>query len=182
MLTIATEASRAKHKFAVKRNSWPKTRGVAMNPVDHPHGGVSFLNPIRQTQADTDPHYRVTTSTLVRPLPSHGTPYRDRRPVLLLPEGQVCSVVLRRQRSKVAKIHGLIGMVLQWLSYYGWYCSGTKLDMAPLASTIMTFRCKTKTNDEPISLQSPDVNKPAHDSEVVKWSYIQRIDIHVIDT
>lgn len=29
------EASRAKHKFAVKRNSWPKTRGVAMNPVDH---------------------------------------------------------------------------------------------------------------------------------------------------
>jgi large subunit ribosomal protein L8e len=35
----ATEASRAKHKFAVKRNSWPKTRGVAMNPVDHPHGG-----------------------------------------------------------------------------------------------------------------------------------------------
>lgn len=38
-LTSTTEASRAKHKFAVKRNSWPKTRGVAMNPVDHPHGG-----------------------------------------------------------------------------------------------------------------------------------------------
>src|SRR5277367_4434748 len=38
-LTNMTEASRAKHKFAVKRNSWPKTRGVAMNPVDHPHGG-----------------------------------------------------------------------------------------------------------------------------------------------
>lgn len=35
MLTIRAEASRAKHKFAVKRNSWPKTRGVAMNPVDH---------------------------------------------------------------------------------------------------------------------------------------------------
>jgi large subunit ribosomal protein L8e len=33
------KASRAKHKFAVKRNNWPKTRGVAMNPVDHPHGG-----------------------------------------------------------------------------------------------------------------------------------------------
>jgi hypothetical protein len=32
---LITEASRAKHKFAVKRNSWPKTRGVAMNPVDH---------------------------------------------------------------------------------------------------------------------------------------------------
>ncbi|KAF7547367.1 hypothetical protein G7Z17_g7771 [Cylindrodendrum hubeiense] len=34
------KASRAKHKFAVKRGAcWPKTRGVAMNPVDHPHGG-----------------------------------------------------------------------------------------------------------------------------------------------
>ena len=27
------------HKFKVKRNSWPKVRGVAMNPVEHPHGG-----------------------------------------------------------------------------------------------------------------------------------------------
>lgn len=33
------KASRAKHKFLAKRNSFPKTRGVAMNPVDHPHGG-----------------------------------------------------------------------------------------------------------------------------------------------
>jgi large subunit ribosomal protein L8e len=33
------KASRAKLKYAVKRNSWPRTRGVAMNPVDHPHGG-----------------------------------------------------------------------------------------------------------------------------------------------
>jgi large subunit ribosomal protein L8e len=33
------KAGRAYHKFKVKRNSWPKTRGVAMNPVDHPHGG-----------------------------------------------------------------------------------------------------------------------------------------------
>jgi len=27
------------HKFRVKRNNWPKVRGVAMNPVEHPHGG-----------------------------------------------------------------------------------------------------------------------------------------------
>eukprot|EP00397_Hematodinium_sp_SG-2012_P064214 GEMP01090308.1.p1 GENE.GEMP01090308.1~~GEMP01090308.1.p1 ORF type:complete len:254 (+),score=36.70 GEMP01090308.1:81-842(+) len=27
------------HKFKVKRNNWPKVRGVAMNPVEHPHGG-----------------------------------------------------------------------------------------------------------------------------------------------
>jgi large subunit ribosomal protein L8e len=33
------KAGRAYHKFRVKRNSWPKVRGVAMNPVEHPHGG-----------------------------------------------------------------------------------------------------------------------------------------------
>jgi large subunit ribosomal protein L8e len=33
------KAGRAYHKYKVKRNCWPKTRGVAMNPVDHPHGG-----------------------------------------------------------------------------------------------------------------------------------------------
>lgn len=33
------KAGRAYFKYKAKRNSWPKTRGVAMNPVDHPHGG-----------------------------------------------------------------------------------------------------------------------------------------------
>lgn len=33
------KAGRAFHKFKVKRNCWPRTRGVAMNPVDHPLGG-----------------------------------------------------------------------------------------------------------------------------------------------
>ncbi|RZC85265.1 hypothetical protein C5167_041445 [Papaver somniferum] len=33
------KAGNAYHKFKVKRNSWPKVRGVAMNPVEHPHGG-----------------------------------------------------------------------------------------------------------------------------------------------
>ncbi|KAI7834347.1 60S ribosomal protein L2 [Kickxella alabastrina] len=33
------KAGRAFYKFRAKRNSWPKTRGVAMNPVDHVHGG-----------------------------------------------------------------------------------------------------------------------------------------------
>lgn len=27
------------HKYKVKRNCWPKVRGSAMNPVEHPHGG-----------------------------------------------------------------------------------------------------------------------------------------------
>lgn len=33
------KAGRAYHKYKPKRNSWPKVRGVAMNPVEHPHGG-----------------------------------------------------------------------------------------------------------------------------------------------
>nr|UXY86836.1 60S ribosomal protein L8 [Cryptomonas paramecium] len=33
------KAGRAFYKFKVKRNCWPVVRGVAMNPVDHPHGG-----------------------------------------------------------------------------------------------------------------------------------------------
>merc|ERR1712059_124363 len=35
------KAGRAYHKYKVKRNCWPKVRGVAMNPVEHPHGGGS---------------------------------------------------------------------------------------------------------------------------------------------
>jgi len=33
------KAGRAWHKYKNKRNEWPIVRGVAMNPVDHPHGG-----------------------------------------------------------------------------------------------------------------------------------------------
>lgn len=33
------KAGTAYHKYKAKRNCWPKVRGVAMNPVDHPHGG-----------------------------------------------------------------------------------------------------------------------------------------------
>jgi large subunit ribosomal protein L8e len=33
------KAGNAHHKYKAKRNNWPKVRGVAMNPVDHPHGG-----------------------------------------------------------------------------------------------------------------------------------------------
>merc|ERR1711939_323671 len=33
------KAGRAYHAAKAKRNNWPKTRGVAINPVDHPHGG-----------------------------------------------------------------------------------------------------------------------------------------------
>lgn len=33
------KAGRSWHKYKAKRNSWHKVRGVAMNPVEHPHGG-----------------------------------------------------------------------------------------------------------------------------------------------
>ncbi|XP_002740227.1 large ribosomal subunit protein uL2 [Saccoglossus kowalevskii] len=33
------KAGRAYFKYKAKRNCWPRVRGVAMNPVEHPHGG-----------------------------------------------------------------------------------------------------------------------------------------------
>ena len=33
------KAGAAYHKYKVKRNCWPRVRGVAMNPVEHPFGG-----------------------------------------------------------------------------------------------------------------------------------------------
>ena len=33
------KAGAAFHKYKAKRNEWPRVRGVAMNPVEHPHGG-----------------------------------------------------------------------------------------------------------------------------------------------
>jgi len=33
------KAGRSYYKYKAKRNTWPKVRGVAMNPVEHPHGG-----------------------------------------------------------------------------------------------------------------------------------------------
>jgi len=90
------KASRAKHKFAVKRNSWPKTRGVAMNPVDH----VCTPENYSSTHADTVPSLTVvvTTSISVRPLRSADTPHKVKRPVSSLRGGRVCYVVLKRRR------------------------------------------------------------------------------------
>merc|ERR1712159_255070 len=33
------KAGRAYYKYKAKRNCWPRVRGVAMNPVEHPFGG-----------------------------------------------------------------------------------------------------------------------------------------------
>jgi hypothetical protein len=116
-----TEASRAKHKFAVKRNSWPKTRGVAMNPVDHPHG-------VCTANANLDHKilikYRVvTTNILVKPLPSRDTLHKVKR-LVSLPLGElVCCVVLKRSRIRRLDIGGFSLYWTCWLRIhvpFGW--------------------------------------------------------------
>merc|ERR1719461_2775590 len=47
------KAGNAYHKYRVKRNCSPKVRGVAMNPVEHPHGGgnpqhIGFPSTVRR--------------------------------------------------------------------------------------------------------------------------------------
>ncbi len=95
-----TEASRAKHKFAVKRNSWPKTRGVAMNPVDHVRASknqqiFTVANVLSSLTVV------VTISISVKPRPSHVTLHKVKKPVLSRPGERVCSAVPRRQRIRV---------------------------------------------------------------------------------
>lgn len=98
MLIKLAEASRAKHKFAVKRNSWPKTRGVAMNPVDHvrapstiesAHLVLTLLFSLTEV---------VTINILVKLQLFHGTPRKVKRQVSLQLGGQGCSEAHRRQK------------------------------------------------------------------------------------
>lgn len=120
MLIQATEASRAKHKFAVKRNSWPKTRGVAMNPVDH----VRFLGSMNTGVSNSlaSPTVVVTTSISVRPLPSLGTLPRVKRLVSLLRGERVCCVVPRRRRTKDRSGLGAWIMVFLFAVGFGQIC------------------------------------------------------------
>jgi len=99
---IMIEASRAKHKFAVKRNSWPKTRGVAMNPVDHVCPNLyhiylynSFTNTIYSLTEV------VTINTLVKHQQSQDMPYKVKKPVLSLQDVLVYYVVHKRQRNRL---------------------------------------------------------------------------------
>jgi hypothetical protein len=97
-LILFAEASRAKHKFAVKRNSWPKTRGVAMNPVDHPHG-VRISGVMRMDNGLMNNRV-VTINISVKLPPSRDTLPKVKRLVLSLLVELVCSVVPRRSRIK----------------------------------------------------------------------------------
>jgi len=48
------KAGRAYFKYKAKRNSWPKVRGVAMNPVEHPHGGGNHQHVGKPTTVGRD--------------------------------------------------------------------------------------------------------------------------------
>ena len=77
-----SEASRAKHKFAVKRNSWPKTRGVAMNPVDHvraPRASVHTMQLL--TNMISSLTVVVTINILVKPPLFQDLQHKVKRPV-----------------------------------------------------------------------------------------------------
>jgi len=53
------KAGRAYHKYKAKRNCWPKVRGVAMNPVEHPHGGGNHQHICKASTVRRDtPHGR----------------------------------------------------------------------------------------------------------------------------
>ena len=102
MLTLHTEASRAKHKFAVKRNSWPKTRGVAMNPVDHVRPTLFVLLSILLKR-----YFSLTVAVIINISEKHlqfqGTQHRVKRLVLLQPGELVCYAVHRRQRIRCGR-------------------------------------------------------------------------------
>jgi large subunit ribosomal protein L8e len=102
------KAGTAYHKYKVKRNSWPKVRGVAMNPVEHPvrHGTPRPLarppcfRPV--TRAHSHMFFSLcsteveTISTLVTRPPSAARRPLGKRLASSLPAGPAASVVARR--------------------------------------------------------------------------------------
>jgi hypothetical protein len=92
------KAGTAHHKYRVKRNCWPKTRGVAMNPVDHPHVRYT-VHTLLYTYIDICFwlfREEVTTSISEKPRQSQETLYLDRKPVSLQPAEQVYFEVHKR--------------------------------------------------------------------------------------
>merc|ERR1712108_27743 len=79
------KAGRAYHKYKVKRNSWPKVRGVAINPVEHPHGGGN--------------HQHIGKASTVKRGTSAG-----RKVGLIAARRTVGSVVERRTRRRIKHV------------------------------------------------------------------------------
>jgi len=55
------KAGNSYFKYKAKRNEWPKVRGVAMNPVEHPHGGGNHqhIGKASTVKRDTPPGRKV---------------------------------------------------------------------------------------------------------------------------
>lgn len=95
------KAGRAYHKYKAKRNSWPRVRGVAMNPVDHPHGGGEYTGPCpspshlvpRHPPSALPSPLQVTTSTSATAPPSAATAPLARRSVSSPPAVPAASAV-----------------------------------------------------------------------------------------
>lgn len=148
MLTSGTEASRAKHKFAVKRNSWPRTRGVAMNPVDHVRTLTFQLD---EDSADTQSSSLtvvVTTSISVKPRPSPATPYKVKRLVSSLPGELVSYVVPRRSRIRYC-IRGF-GVWWIWMRFG---CHERSLMSRSLAQHAESYFIEWNDSPPPFSLE-----------------------------
>ena len=114
MLIRSAEASRAKHKFAVKRNSWPKTRGVAMNPVDH----VRLPCIILHFEMELTPFFYSLTEVviiniLVKLRQSHDMRLKVKKQVLLQ-LGELVYFVARRRR-RISRISGVLYSAIQRL-------------------------------------------------------------------
>ncbi|KCV70971.1 60S ribosomal protein L8 [Fonticula alba] len=73
------KAGRAYHKFRVKRNCWPHVRGIAMNPVDHPHGGGNHQHVGKATtiRRDAPPGRKVGLIAARRTGRVRGTAHKD---------------------------------------------------------------------------------------------------------
>ena len=93
-------------RFKAKRNCWPRVRGVAMSPVDHPHGGgnhqhIGFSCTVRR---NAPPGQKVCLFFSILPCvldweEAHTACLCPCRLVLLLPVVLVvCVVVLRPER------------------------------------------------------------------------------------
>lgn len=112
MLIRSAEASRAKHKFAVKRNSWPKTRGVAMNPVDHVRLPCTIqrfrlkLTPLSHSLTEV-----VIINILVKLRQFHDMRLKVKKQVLLQLGELVYFVAHRRRR--ISRISGVLDSAIQ---------------------------------------------------------------------
>jgi hypothetical protein len=102
------KASRAKAKYAVKRNVWPKTRGVAMNPVDHPHGGGNHQH-IGKASTISREAARGQKAGYVSPCIFFDISIANWYIVSLLPVVLVSSVVPKRPRIRESKYFSFLG-------------------------------------------------------------------------